>query len=91
MKKPFQRPESHFVNISTERPMSGLAEMSDEELLNELKASGYFEKQVTESLSCLPGQSDGRERKFKKRPEYICRYTKELAEQMCAVLPKERK
>lgn len=28
---------------------------------------------------------------LKKRPEYICRYTKELAKQMCAVLPQERK
>lgn len=46
MKKLYQRPESHFVDVSTERPMSGLAEMSDEELLNELRASGYFENKV---------------------------------------------
>lgn len=46
MKKKYQSPELHVVDIFTEKSMSELALMSDEDLLQELMASGYFENKV---------------------------------------------
>lgn len=46
MKKPYQRPEFHAAAISTGKSMDELADLPDDELLEELKTAGYFENKI---------------------------------------------